>query len=177
MLLQCDKGRQVTLTARVGNTQEPADFGVQVFVLRKGWVFDRNPLGYQVAGGGRSQDGKLTIGLPAEPVGLFLYAKGAACDWEVIDPREANRFDITMLREGRIECTVLRDGKPVANAPAQIINWAAALSLHLPRTDEQGRFDWGGLAPGQWSVSCSGVNVKADVREGETTQVTLNLTQ
>ncbi len=117
------------------------------------------------------------LALPEEPVGLYLEAKDAACDWEIIDPREANRYNIKLMREGIIAGTVLRDGKPVANTPVSIINQAAAFSLRISGTDEQGRFGCGGFPPGQYNVWYGNASQQVDVREGATTHVSLNLTQ
>jgi hypothetical protein len=122
-----------------------------------------------------SKSGAMMLELPPEPFGVLLYADKVAPYYEIIDPREAGRFNFKMLASCRIRGTVTRAGKPAANEGVFMVNNAAPMSATKRKTDNIGRFDIANRVPGIQHLVVGDYETDIPVKPGETTDLKIDL--
>lgn len=177
IVLRAEPGKRVRITADIAG-KPVTDFGIERFVLNAAWKHDNNPAGYQWSSQTwtkKDSNGVLMLDLPLKPIGLYLFAQGAACEWQVVDAREFDNLHFSLMPEGRLTLTVVKDGQPQPKTPTSAINETAAFSLRGGQSNAAGVWELGGMAPGMWELTIAKQGAKLDIAPGETVTATYDL--
>jgi hypothetical protein len=166
--------KTVRITAETSDSQPVPSFKAEVFNAYKMLDNDNHELRRQRYGYVNAKGGEITMDI-AEPVGVLISGNGIAPAYEIIDPKDGDEFHFILMHEAILTGTVTRDGKPVADQRVSIINEGAALSASGKKTDKDGRFTAAGRTPGKTEISVGKVNRTVELREGEQTDVTIEL--
>lgn len=129
-------------------------------------------LGFFFTDGPQSQ---LPLYLPSDPVALYVAAPGLSPFYKVIDPTKSDRIVFRLSSAGSITGRVVKAGSPVAGASVLVGCSTNPLSWRTAVTDARGDFSVSDLAPGRYTIRAASYSGTANVREGISTVVHVNL--
>lgn len=168
VVLRAQPGKRVRISARLMDGSAVRWLAVEPFEAYRSYDNFSQPLAKQRYGYYSTQDGDLIVTLPLEPVALYVSGSGAANCYAIVDPTEADHYEFVLFPAGRIRGVLTRDGKPVAGTSVRLFNDAEPLSVRNSTTNEQGQWQAGGLAPGEWNVTAGDTTTVITLKPGET---------
>jgi RNA polymerase sigma factor (sigma-70 family) len=166
-----------TVTLKLRDTK---DSPVPTFNLEQFNAFDLQddqgrPLELQRFAIKQGQAGKVDVVLPLEPVGVLMSGTGVAPYYQIIDPREADAFEIKMMSAARVKGIVTKNGEPVENFAVYLVNDAAPMSAIYRKTNKDGGYTLTNGVPGTYRLRAKNKHATVEVGEGETKEVNFAL--
>jgi hypothetical protein len=177
IVLRSEEGRAITITAGVQNASppQPGYISVDVYDAFLSLGPFLSPLRQRYYGARFATDGAVTMVLPARKVGLLIRADGCAPSNAVVDPRESPRFHFRLAAAGGMHGVVSGRSGPIGRAVIGMFNPNIPFSITAAQSEGDGSFHIDGLTPGPYRCWVRGHGFDVIVREGQTSEVTLDV--
>jgi hypothetical protein len=177
IVLRIPVSKKVLITAEDSQGERVKSFATEVFNSYEIYDDAGKKLKAQRYDQFSTSNGELELDLANEPRALLIGGAKIAPYYQVIDPRQADRFHFRMLAPARVTGIVTRGKTPVPTTQVYIVNEAAPLSASIRKTDANGKFDIPGRVPGLHHMAIGGKELDVKLDEGQTKELNVDIAE